>query len=155
MFTSRIQLADKAQNNRKLIIIKTQSMFWVVVSNRYIVPFTYSKCASLIIIISRLDVCIHRDVANDDTIYLTQDMATMRQHNTISITTTHGHIFEFPFKSIVARREKKRRWREMKQSIAAKRSWRQRVTMGRPKSIWDRCKVVTLTWHSRKSTIKA
>ena len=58
-----------------------------------------------------LDACafIGRDIAKDDTTYLTQDTATMRQHYTISVTTQR-HIFEFPFKRRdVARREKKRR----------------------------------------------
>ena len=68
-------------------------------------PFAYSKCASLIIIISKLDVCTRRDVGNDTI------LDTRHGNNATTLYNKYIHAgtyFEFPFKSN-ARRKKKRR----------------------------------------------
>ena len=81
----------------------------------------------------------------------------MRQHYTISVTTQR-HIFEFPFKRRdVARREKKRRWREMKQSIAYRKEVGDNVWRWGGQKEYE-IDAKSLHWHgtlTRKSTIKA
>ena len=72
-------------------------------------PFPYSKCASLIIIISKLDVCVRGDVANDTI------LDTRHGNNATTLYNKYNHAgtyFEFPFKSSCQKGKEKKMKRD-------------------------------------------